>query len=173
MKVLVAYSSRTGNTAKVAKAIYEALDVKKDIADIADIADNPEISGYDLIIVGCWINKGNVNSEARKFFKKITNSSVACFVTLGVYPNSRQGKYCRRAVEKSLKKRNNNFLGSFLCQGTVSQKIISVLSLLPKFLYGASKNTPVFWEAAASHPNEDDFSAATEWTRKLLESLNN
>ena len=53
MKTLVTYSTKTGNTKKVAESIAKAIE-NSEIKDIAEVNN----LDYDLIIVGTWIDKG-------------------------------------------------------------------------------------------------------------------
>ena len=52
MKALVLWSSRTGNTKAVGKAIYEALPCEKEIFESGRQPN--DLSGYDLVYVGFW-----------------------------------------------------------------------------------------------------------------------
>ena len=54
MKTLVVYSSRTGNTEKVARAVAEGLHD----CDVYAVKDAPNPSGYDFVAVGYWVDKG-------------------------------------------------------------------------------------------------------------------
>ena len=66
MKTLVTYSTLTGNTKKVAEAVFEAVSGEKEIMDIKSIK---ETDGYDRILVGYWVDKGDANEEAKKLWK--------------------------------------------------------------------------------------------------------
>ena len=48
MKSIVVYSSLTGNTKMVGEAIAEVLAPN---CDIYKVEDNPDITGYDLVVV--------------------------------------------------------------------------------------------------------------------------
>ena len=52
MKALILWSSRTGNTKAVGKAIYEALPCEKEIFESGRQPN--DLSCYDLIYVGFW-----------------------------------------------------------------------------------------------------------------------
>ena len=54
MKSIVVYSSLTGNTKMVGEAIAEVLAPN---CDIYKVEDNPDITGYDLVVVGFWVDK--------------------------------------------------------------------------------------------------------------------
>ena len=85
MKILVVYSSKTGNTKKIADAIFEILPEPKEIYSVQD-APPPE--GYDFIAAGFWVNKGTADNAAQKYMKTIKGKKVGLFATLGAYPNS-------------------------------------------------------------------------------------
>lgn len=55
MKILLTYSSRTGNTEKVARAIREVLPAS---ADFYKMSEAPQPEEYDVVIVGFWIDRG-------------------------------------------------------------------------------------------------------------------
>lgn len=55
MKTLVIYSSLTGNTKKVARAVAEVLPE----CTMLPVEEAPSrVDGYDLVAVGYWVDKG-------------------------------------------------------------------------------------------------------------------
>lgn len=68
MKILLAYSSKTKNTKKVAEAIYDEI---KNLGDIKliDIKKQRKPLGeeFDLYILGAWTDKTNANKNMQKF----------------------------------------------------------------------------------------------------------
>ena len=87
MKILLAYSSKTKNTKKVAEAIYDEI---KNLADVKliDIKKQRKPLGeeFDLYILGAWTDKTNANKNMQKFIddQNIHNKDVAIFLTCGV-----------------------------------------------------------------------------------------
>ena len=59
MKSIVVYSSLTGNTKMVGETIAEVLAPN---CDIYKVEDNPDITGYDLVVVGFWVDKGTADA---------------------------------------------------------------------------------------------------------------
>ena len=55
MKALVVYSSKTGNTKKLAEALYSAVQFEK---KLISISDNPDPTEYDFVAVGFWLQEG-------------------------------------------------------------------------------------------------------------------
>ena len=80
MKVLVAFMSWTGNTKKIADAIFQAIPAEKDIKRFDEVKDT---SGYGLIFVGFPIHGfGQPADEAVSFMKEqCAGKRVALFVT--------------------------------------------------------------------------------------------
>ena len=84
-QTVVIYSSKTGNTKKVATAIAEALEKE---CELSDVAQNPNPEDYDLIFMGFWVDKGMPNKESLDYMNNIKNKKVALFATLGDYANT-------------------------------------------------------------------------------------
>ena len=67
MKSLLLYSTLTGNTEKVAKAIYEAMPQGTDFKKASN-AEDP--SDYDVIVIGFWVDRGTADEKILKFVEK-------------------------------------------------------------------------------------------------------
>ncbi|WP_028857341.1 flavodoxin family protein [Psychrilyobacter atlanticus] len=164
MKTLIAYSSKTGNTKKVAESILKAFP-KGEISDIKDI-DNLD---YDLIIVGTWIDKGTADAKALKFIETIKEKKIAYFFTLGAYPNSDHANDCIKNIDKLFLDNKNTLIGNFHCQGAIDPKLISWMSELPaENPLSASKGNVQRWKEAAKHPDEKDFENAYNYFKMLV-----
>ena len=66
MKVLVAYMSRTGNTKKVAEAIYGAIPQPKEIKRVEDVTS---LEGYDLAFLGFPMHAFGPDKQVKKFLE--------------------------------------------------------------------------------------------------------
>ena len=64
MRTLVAYYAQTGNTGKIAEAIYGEIPGEKEIRPLAELKD---LEGYDLDFFGFPIQAGNPAREAGEF----------------------------------------------------------------------------------------------------------
>lgn len=124
MKTLVTYSTLTGNTKKVAEAVFEAVSGEKEIMDIKSIK---EADGYDRILVGYWVDKGDANEEAKKFMETLKNKKVGTFGTLGAYPDSEHAQKCVEKISEALKANGNTIVAEFICQGAIDPKIIETM----------------------------------------------
>jgi flavodoxin len=79
MKVLIAYHSVSGNTRKVAEAIYKEIRADKDLKPLSDVKD---LKGYDLSFIGFPIHAYGPANEAKAFLeKKVAGKDIALFIT--------------------------------------------------------------------------------------------
>jgi len=66
MSSLVVFSTSTGNTKKIADAIFSALkDKDKKITDVNEI-NTININEFERIIIGGWIDKGEIDEKAKE-----------------------------------------------------------------------------------------------------------
>lgn len=164
MKKMVVYSSKTGNTKKVAYAAAEALND----CEIYDVDSAPDPVDYDFIVMGYWIDKGTADAKALKYIDKIKGKKVFPFMTLGAYPDSDHGKKCVENGKKLLD--NNEYMGSFICQGGIAES-------LKLWMYKLDKDHPHYpneerikrWAEADKHPDEIDLENIKQ---KLIAILN-
>ncbi|MDP0506625.1 MAG: flavodoxin family protein [Fusobacterium sp. JB019] len=169
MKTLVAYSTKTGNTKKVAEAINEVID-GSEIKNIDDINN----LDYDLVIVGAWIDKGTANKEAIDFIEKLENKKVAFFFTLGAYPDSDHAKDCVKRIEELFIKNNNEVIGHYLCQGAVDPKLIEFMKkqFPVDHPHGPNPERIKRWTDASTHPNLEDLEDAKSKFKSIIEGIN-
>ena len=81
MKALVAYYSESGNTEKLAKAIYDGITVPEKV--IAPISEANANDG-DVIFVGFPVQASSVPPKVEKFIKSVPEGKkLAFFVTHG------------------------------------------------------------------------------------------
>lgn len=168
MKSLVVYSSRTGNTKKVAEAIYKAL---PDPKEIKRVEDAPPADEYDFIAMGFWIERGTADAEARKYIAEMTGKKVGLFGTLGAYPDSDHAKDCINNVKILMCE--NEILGTFLCQGKVDQALIKMMAKMKDDPHHAM--TPEMrarLEEGKKHPDKTDCTNAQKAFEAMVKKLN-
>ena len=89
MKVSILYSSKTGNTRKLAYSIANELsDFEITITDIKTMESLPQADAY---LIGYWVDKAQPNEEAKHCIEQITGKPVGLFGTLGAYAYSSHG----------------------------------------------------------------------------------
>eukprot|EP01155_Anaeramoeba_flamelloides_P019271 Anaeramoba_flamelloidesa573600_20.p2 GENE.a573600_20~~a573600_20.p2 ORF type:complete len:175 (-),score=25.09 a573600_20:627-1151(-) len=157
MKSLVVYSSRTGNTQQVARAIYEALPEPKEIFSTKEA---PDPSAYDFLALGFWVDKGAANAASAKYMKSVTGKKIGLFGTLGAYPDSDHAIQCMEKARSMVQ--GNDILGEFLCQGKVDPDLIKMMETKMKDdpHHSMTPERRARLEEAAKHPDEKDLADA-------------
>jgi hypothetical protein len=158
MKSLVVYSSKTGNTRKLAEAVYERIKGEKDISPIEKA---PAPDAYDLIVLGFWLKGGKPDSKSVEYLSKIGASRLFLLSTHGAAADSEHAFRAMRHAESLAP--DAVILGSFQCQGEVD----------PGFLEKARrKDPPPPWirdaATAVGHPNETDIERLVRVVEKDL-----
>ena len=77
MKVSILYSSKTGNTRKLAYSIANELsDFEITITDIKTMESLPQADAY---LIGYWVDKAQPNEEAKHCIEQITGKPVGLY----------------------------------------------------------------------------------------------
>jgi len=158
-KILVAYYSRTGNTKKVAQAIYEALPNIKTIKPIDEVQAADE---YNLVFVGFPVHSHSVPFKAEKFLKSLPKGKkIALFSTHGSLTGSHLS---REAIEHAVVVASQaKVVATFSCRGKVSPEAAEVLSRSPEHEAWADMAA-----SARTHPSEQDLEEARAFARWAL-----
>ncbi|MGD8663968.1 MAG: flavodoxin family protein [Desulfobacterales bacterium] len=160
MKSLVVYSSQTGNTRKLAEAVFEALPGKKSIYSVDEA---PDPSDYGFIAVGFWLMAGKPDPKASEYLGKIGEKPLFLFATHGAGAGSDHAIH-GMALAKSLAA-IADIRGTYSCQGEVNPKILEKASKKPE---------PPMWLAdapdAIGHPDSADIEALNYQLAELLAS---
>lgn len=158
-KILVTYISWTGNTKKVADAIFEVLGGDKTIKtmDEAQILDE-----YDLIFIGFPVHAHSVPFKTEELIKRIPpGKKIALFSTHGSLTGSR---LARQALEHaSILASSSKILGTFTCRGKVSLQALEVLSKSPEHKAWAEMAA-----SAQTHPDEHDLEDARSFAKWIM-----
>ena len=159
MKALVAYFTQTGNTEKLAKAIFETIDVEKEIQQITDLQG---VEGYDVVFCGFPVQAHSVPMPVQEFIKGLpAGQKLAIFTTHG---SLRGGQLAVTAMEHAVSlAANAKVLGQFGCRGKVSYQIIEALMKKPEH-----KAWAVEAQGAASHPDKADLEDGQDFARKMM-----
>ena len=164
MKTLIVYSSKTGNTRKLAQAIHLALP-DAELCRV-EMAPNPE--KYDLVMLGFWIEEGTADEKMRLYMKRLKSKTVGLFATLGAYPDSKHAAESLSAATKLIP--DCKVAGHYICQGAIDPELIEWMNTLPKdHGYGPTESRKKRWNDAAGHPNDEDLKSAAEWAVGVYE----
>lgn len=163
--ILVVYSSRTGNTAKVAEAICQAAPDRCELLKVEEVKD---LENYKLIIAGYWVDKGSPCAEMKSFLPKLKDKNLGIFQTLGAEPKGEHALACLVNTGKLLAA-DTRVLGALSLRGAIDPKLIAAMSKLPEgHPHGPNPDTKARWAAAAPHPDAADLAEAKAFMQKLI-----
>lgn len=170
MKILVTYSSRTGNTKKVAEGIFDSM--PKENSTLLPMENVTAPEEYDVIFIGYWVDKGMPNAETQAFMEKVKGKNTGVFVTLGDYPHTNHAKESLQNGVRILENQRNKVLCEFICQGKIDEKLIEAFKKFPEgHFHALTEEKLKKYAIAALHPNDEDIREAQEIFKKGLERL--
>jgi len=156
MKVLVTYHTQSGNTEKLAKAIYDSVtqDTSKDMLPLKEAGALDE---YDLIFCGFPVHSSSVPVPAEKFIKSIPQGKkVVFFATHG---SLRGGPLAITAFHYAISLATKlKVLGTFGCRGEVKPQIIDSVRQNPEHRWWAAEA-----QSAAGHADAGELADAKEF----------
>jgi flavodoxin len=125
MKVLVAYMSRTGNTKKIAEAIYDTIPQPKEIKRVEDVTS---LEGFDLAFLGFPIHASGPDKHAKTFLEThVKDRSIALFITHAAPDGAPPVQGCIQKFREAAL--GANIIGVFECQGQASRLIKTIMQL--------------------------------------------
>ena len=162
MKALVTYFSQTGNTEKVARAIYEAIMIEK---DITPIEAGQNTTGCDIIFCGFPVQAHSVPGKVRAFLKDLpAGQNIAFFCTHG---SLRGGQLPKQAIEEAFGlAAKAKVVGDFGCRGAVSPQILDALLKRPEHKAWVEEA-----QSANGHPDAADLADAKEFALRMINKV--
>lgn len=166
MKVLVTYMSNTGNTKKVAEAMFEEIKDEKEIIPIDKI---DSIDGYDITFLGFPIKQMGPDKKTRKFLNKhcIEGRDVVLFIT---HAAPEDAPDLQPMLERFRKEASGaNIIDMFDCQGELSKTVKRVMSIMPNADFRK-------WAKADNsfgQPDETRIERARVFARDVMEKYSN
>ncbi len=168
MKLLIVYSSRTGNTRRIAEAIFEILPESREIHPVAAA---PLPDAFDFVGIGFWVNQGMADEASLQYMRRIHNQKVGLFGTLAAYPDSEHARECMQQVKNLLEENGNTVLGGFMCQGKVDPDAVEKVSSITPETNPMTAERRDRIEEAKRHPNEKDILNAQTAFAAILQKL--
>ncbi len=165
MKILITYSSLTGNTKKVAEAIHEEIG-----GDLKPMSEASNWEDYDFIAMGFYVDKGWAAKDAKAYIDNVKNKKVGLFATMGAEPESDHGKSVLETGRALMKKNGNELICEFLCQGAIDPEIIVVMRKMaqrPDARHPITPEREKRWKDAESHPDANDLENAKKAFEKI------
>ncbi len=172
MKAIVLYSTRTGNTKKVAEAIASALPAGSPCVSVKDLP--ADIASYDCVFLGFWVDRGNADKDSQEALKSLKNKHVAIFATLGADPKS---AHAAESLDKAAAflPEGVAVAGTFICQGAVDPKLIEMMykQFPAGHPHGRTPERDALHAEAAKHPDAADLANAKAFAANVLQQLAN
>jgi len=128
MTALVAYMSRTGNTRKVAQAIFEEIGDEKEIRPIDEVGS---IEGYDIAFLGFPVHAMGPDKKTVELLEKhcVNGRNVALFVT---HMAPEDAKVLPTWLDKFRQAaKGANIVDMFDCQGQVAKPVKLFMLIAP------------------------------------------
>ena len=147
MKSLVVYSSKSGNTKKLAEALYNHLDGEKELCAIADA---PDPAGYNFLAVGFWLQGGQPDPDSQAFLANVEEGQdLYLFATHGAAVGTPHAEGAMEQAKALAEKAH--IVATFSCPGQVAEKVLEMAS---------KKDPQPPWiadaPAAVGHPDAKD-----------------
>jgi flavodoxin len=162
MKVLVAYYSETGNTRKVAEAIFAG--IKHTQKKLLPIDQADDLEDYDLIFCGFPVQHHSVPVKMVHFLQKIPQGKkLALFATHG---SLRGGEKAISAFYAALSLTSGRtMLGTFGCRGQVKFQLLDEWMEKPQ-----ERSWALEAQSAHGHPDAADLEDARSFTELMIHS---
>jgi flavodoxin len=163
VKVLVTYVSRTGNTKKVAEAIFKEIKGTKEMKDLEQVGS---LESYDLAFVGFPIEAYGPAKPAAAFLEKhAAGRKIALFITHAAPEDDERIKEwietCKAAAASA------KLAGVFDCQGELSEQIADfMLKSGDEQLAAWAKERP----STMGQPDAARLKRAGAWAKETLKS---
>jgi flavodoxin len=163
MKIGLLYYSETGNTEKIAKALFSVCGEKTELASIPQVSKE-KFGDYDLIILGMPIFGDNMPEPVKNFLNEndLKEKRIALFYTHAAPMNHSCPQTFLTLMQNYFREKKAFFVGSWHCRG--ENKNLEVLAWL-------KKNSPDVYELAVTakgKPDGNDLENAKHWLKEIL-----
>lgn len=150
---LIVYSSKTGNTEKVAKKFYEVAGERCDLAAVKQV---PAVDDYKVIFAGYWVDKGEPDKDMQEFLQTLDNKKVVLFQTLGAEAYSEHGISSLANAGRYLST-GCKVVGTLSIRGAIDPKLIETMMNMPEgHPHAPTEESKKRWKDASTHPDEAD-----------------
>ena len=170
MKVLVTYFSQSGNTEKIATAIWEqaTLNNKAELKKIEEITTD-NVAEYDLIFIGSPLHLGSLAAPVKECLSALQASpgqKLAAFITHSAptYPDQDMEGFTE-PIKATCKKKGIEYKGCFHCQGFLAE---SVHGVVQKKMNLTDEQWAGVIKEMTGRPNQEDMANAKAFAKKVL-----
>jgi len=178
MKILIAYTTNTGNTKKIANTILKVIEASHD-ADIVKIEEIKVVdtiayaTTYDIVFLGSPIHAGGLSAAAQDFLKNIPES--AGFKLAGFVTHASDAYESKEGFERGIntfsdvaKEKGVEYLGCFDCLGRLDPNIQPMIQQAKKI---SDEEWAEKMRKLDEHPNKEDEKAAVDFAKEVLSKM--
>lgn len=169
MKYSIVYSSATGNTERLARALRDCLPPEDCLAFGPPDSGVPE---SPLLFVGFWTDKGTCDQAARDFLQRVHGRDLFLFGTAGFGGSP---EYFEGILERvrGCWDGSGRLIGTFLCQGRMAASVGARYEAALRRDPGDARSRAMLetFRQASSHPDAGDCSALQKAARNAYGSL--
>jgi menaquinone-dependent protoporphyrinogen IX oxidase len=170
MNVLVTYFSQSGNTEKIARAIWEEASQANE-ADLKKLeAITPaEVAGYDLVFIGSPLHSGSLAAPVKACLSQLQASSgqkMAGFIThmAPAYPEQDMDAFAD-PIKAACREKGIEYVGCFDCQGFLAEAMHAAVQ---KKLNMSDEQWAELVKQMTGHPNDEDVANARACAKDVL-----
>lgn len=169
MNTRVLYKSRTGNTEKLAKAIFEAIPGKQ--KDIQRLEGQTDYDMGDVYFVGFWTDRGSASVEVLDYLGSLQGKRIALFGTCGMGGSLEYYKKIEESIRVFIED-DNEYMGAFLCQGKMPMAVRDRYVKMKTPETEKQVNAMIHnFDRAMLHPDEEDLKNAKVFVREIFERI--
>ena len=178
MKALVVYYSQSGNTEKIANAIYEEISNKHEahLEKINKIS-HESLNDYDLVVVGAPCIDSDLAVPMKNFLNDLPNSpkfKLAGFYTHATFMTDDDGEgglfskwagRCLTTFKQTCKSKQIPFIGGFHCMG---KAIPGIEQFIHQEIITDEKEWETYLPDLRARPNEKDMENARHFAQDII-----
>ena len=169
MRTQVLYKSRTGNTEKLAKAVFEAIPGTD--KDIAPFHGQTDYNMGDLYFIGFWTDRGSASVEVLDYLGSLQGKRIALFGTCGM---GQSPEYYKK-IEENIRvfiENDNEYMGAYICQGKMPMAVREKYEHMKnpqneKQMEAMIRN----FDMAMLHPDEADLRGVRSFVKDIFEKI--
>ena len=161
--IVVAWSSRTGNTRRVAEAVASALPG----AELLPADEVDAVPGDCAFFCGFWVDKGEVSEDALRLLRRTRGVPVFLFGTMGGNPGDERSRAYLAKKLAGLRGEGIRIASLRMFQGKIDPAVVERMNRTRPM----TEESRARLEEAARHPDEADFEETRAWARECLEGM--
>ena len=160
-KYSIIYSSKTGNTQKLAEVLQNILP-KDNCQYYKTVEKAPKVLS-NLLYIGFWTDKGTADTQTIEFLKQLKNKKIFLFGTAGYGGSQNYFEGIINNVKKNIDS-SNTLIGTFMCQGKMPLSVKERYKKMQEQNNSSLKIDDLIanFDRALSHPDAADLKKLEE-----------